>query len=99
MAKCRKRWIIVWLIGFVLPLVLIEGDEVARRYDIRIGFGYELILFVGLSLAVCTLAIAVSRHPPWLKALLVLGTVVGLLGELTAIGVVSLVLHGLSGTQ
>jgi len=99
MAGWRKRWIIVWLIGFVLPLVLIEVDEVARRYDIRIGFGYELVLFVGLALAACTLAIAMSRHPPWVKALFVFGTVVGLLGELTAIGAVSLILHGLTGTQ
>lgn len=80
-------------------MLLIEADKVAREHDVEIGFGYEIALFAVIALAICTLAVAMSEHGIWLKVLLVIGTLIGLACELAIRDLVSLVLHGLDGTQ
>ncbi len=101
MEGSNARLLLLWCVGFVLPPIVIGLDSVlaAARETAEWVALLAYVPFAMPYIMICALAIFMSRHRLWVKALLVALTVIVLCLQLGIIGLLDVLAHGIRGTQ
>jgi hypothetical protein len=97
--KTSKTNLLIWGIGFLMPLWLAIADPISKSL-----FGTELSgrwLYVSViaGASICAIAVFVSAFSIWQRVALVIGSWVLLAGEVLVLGAFYLSKNGLVGTQ
>ena len=97
----NARLLLLWCVGFVLPPIVIGLDSflAAARETVEWVSLLAYVPFAMPYIVICALAIFMSGHRLWVKALLVALSAIGLCLQLGFIGLLGLLAQGIKGTQ
>jgi len=97
--KASKRNILIWGIGFLMPLWLVIADFVSRRLAGAEFSGRWLYVSTIAGALICAIAISVSALAVWQRIVFVLSSWTLLVGEVFVLGAFHFSRSGLVGTQ
>lgn len=101
MEGSNARLLLLWCVGFVLPPIVIGLDFVlaAARQTVEWVALLAYVPFAMPYIMICALAIFMSGHRLWVKALLVALSAIALCLQLGLISFLGVLAQGITGTQ